>query len=258
MSSVQNDCPICMEVIELSKNCVTTECGHCFHANCLMTSVAHNGFGCPYCRTAMAQEVRKNEDDDDESEYEENEEEEDTEMFDDYILRGFRFFCNNIEGNVNHDDQDVVDEDNWIEAVERQRVGDNTAANPSVEFIAQNLVEQGVTVEQLVKILLRDHDEYDSHDQEFERIDDSIWGKIRILITNYNPAAAAVQNENEDDDGSISLSSEKSAEEEYRVIRDEYYEYDDGSLQRISYGSDGSRVFYPKVNTTPFHVSELD
>jgi hypothetical protein len=52
------DCPICMEQIEsFTKNCVTTECGHCFHTSCLMTSVAHNGFGCPYCRTAMAKKV---------------------------------------------------------------------------------------------------------------------------------------------------------------------------------------------------------
>ena len=49
------ECPICMDPIEGAKNSITTECGHAFHATCLMTSVAHNGFGCPYCRTAMAE-----------------------------------------------------------------------------------------------------------------------------------------------------------------------------------------------------------
>ena len=53
------ECPICMDCILDTKNRVTTECGHCFHTNCLMTSVAHNGFGCPYCRTAMAKKVVK-------------------------------------------------------------------------------------------------------------------------------------------------------------------------------------------------------
>ena len=71
--SSQTECPICMEEIVLTKNCVTTECGHCFHTNCLMTSVAHNGFACPYCRAAMAQTVNDDDDeyaddDDDDSE----------------------------------------------------------------------------------------------------------------------------------------------------------------------------------------------
>ena len=82
------DCPICMDCIEsTSKNCVTTECGHCFHTNCLMQSVAHNGFGCPYCRTAMADEP-----DDASTEYpgEENEEDEVDPLEDNYMLRGFR------------------------------------------------------------------------------------------------------------------------------------------------------------------------
>ena len=57
------ECPICMECILDTKNKVTTECGHCFHTNCLMTSVAHNGFGCPYCRTAMAEAVDDDDDD---------------------------------------------------------------------------------------------------------------------------------------------------------------------------------------------------
>ena len=56
------ECPICMDSIEISTNCVTTECGHCFHTNCLMKSIAHNGFGCPYCRTKMAEEPEEEED----------------------------------------------------------------------------------------------------------------------------------------------------------------------------------------------------
>ena len=59
-------CPICMDDIVNNVNCVTTECGHCFHASCLMTNVAHNGFGCPYCRTVMAEDQ---EDSDDDTEY---------------------------------------------------------------------------------------------------------------------------------------------------------------------------------------------
>ena len=86
------DCPICMDVIEGTKNCVTTDCGHQFHTNCLMKSVAHNGFGCPYCRTVMAEEVDEEEtiytDDDEEDEEYDDEGEE---LYNDYALRGLRF-----------------------------------------------------------------------------------------------------------------------------------------------------------------------
>ena len=58
-------------------NCVTTECGHQYHTSCLMRNVAHNGFGCPYCRTIMAEEPELSDDED--SEYEEDEEENDEE-----------------------------------------------------------------------------------------------------------------------------------------------------------------------------------
>ena len=103
MSAV-NECPICMEPIELNKNCLTTDCGHCFHTSCLMTSVAHNGFGCPYCRTKMAEEIA-----DEESEYEdesETDEEYENPTFCDYSLLGFRLFNNNINGE-DHDQEDL-------------------------------------------------------------------------------------------------------------------------------------------------------
>ena len=64
------ECPICMDAIDPDRNCVTTECGHKFHAKCLFANIAHNGFGCPCCRGKMAE---------DEEEEEEEEEEEDEE-----------------------------------------------------------------------------------------------------------------------------------------------------------------------------------
>jgi hypothetical protein len=49
-------CPICMDVVDSTKNCIITECGHSFHARCIMENITHNGFGCPYCRTMMVEE----------------------------------------------------------------------------------------------------------------------------------------------------------------------------------------------------------
>ena len=73
-----DDCPICLDTVEGTKNQTITDCGHCFHTSCLMTSVAHNGFGCPFCRTKMAEEVA-----DEESDYDDEEEEMDDDTDDD-------------------------------------------------------------------------------------------------------------------------------------------------------------------------------
>jgi len=175
------ECPICMDDIDVTKNCVTTECGHCFHSSCLMRNVAHNGFGCPYCRTTMAEEPEE-----DESVWSEISDEE--EMFDDFALRGFRFFMNNVQGDE-HDHEDELEEQEDMEdiAEEEQAVD----AKPTVAFIAQKLVEQGITMEHLLKVLLRDHEEYDAEDEEFERVDDDVFGKIRIIVSNYEPEPQA-------------------------------------------------------------------
>lgn len=49
--NVTGCCPICLEAIGL-KNCCITECGHCFHASCLLTGILINR-NCPLCRTAL-------------------------------------------------------------------------------------------------------------------------------------------------------------------------------------------------------------
>lgn len=168
------DCPICMEQIEsMTVNCVTTECGHCFHTNCLMQSVAHRGFGCPYCRSVMAEVPEE----DDESIWsdDEEEEEEDTE---DNNLRGFRLFWNTINGEE-HDEDDENDELGRVEP----RVSPNV---PSTEFVAEKLRTEGITFETLVKILCYyDHQEY-SEDTESGRMSDDVFDKISMIIDNYN------------------------------------------------------------------------
>ena len=178
--SSQTECPICMEEIVLTKNCVTTECGHCFHTNCLMTSVAHNGFACPYCRAAMAQAVN-----DDDDEYAEDDDDDSLYDFEDNedALRGFRFFFNNINSEE-PEEADVAAED--VMNAYQQELVEQQRAIPSIAIVTQKLVEQGVTIEQLVKTLLLDHEEYES-DDSLERTDDELFGKVRIIISNYTP-----------------------------------------------------------------------
>ena len=188
--STPNECPICMDTIDPAKNCVTTECGHCFHTKCLMNCVAHNGFGCPYCRSMMAEEIKK---EDDEWSYEEDDEdEEDEDMFNEDALRGFRFFMNNVHGEP-HEQEDIDEEEEDEEEDDTEENGSATPEQaipkPIPSFIAQKLTDEGVTIEQLVKTLLLDHDEYDEYGEVFERIEDELFGRIRRIVTNYTPDA---------------------------------------------------------------------
>lgn len=177
------ECPICMDAIEGAKNCVTTECGHTFHANCLMTSVAHNGFGCPYCRTAMAQVP---EDEDDDSDDDGDYDDEDEENFDDDALRGFRFFMNNLNSEE-HDEEDIEEENVFLQYEENTEPEEPQAPVPTASFITQKLTQQGVTMEDLVKIMLLNHGEYDTQSEHLERLDGEMFGKLRIIISNFTP-----------------------------------------------------------------------
>jgi hypothetical protein len=185
-----NECPICMEPIEMTKNCLTTECGHCFHTSCLMTSVAHNGFGCPYCRTKMAEEVV-----DEDSEY--DDEEEIYEQYDDYVLRGLRFFNNNLDGEQ-HDQEDLdeeEDEEDQYESSETENEADENEADenegnttpPPVSYVAQKLTEQGVTTEDLLKAILCSCHDYERDYEDFERVENEIVGRVSTILNNYTP-----------------------------------------------------------------------
>jgi len=178
------DCPICMDSIENTKNCVTTECGHCFHTNCLMKSVAHNGFGCPYCRTAMAEEPE-----DEDSSYSGEDDEEDEELYNDDSLRGFRFFWNIINGEEidEEDDADEQQLEEWedVDSDEDEEESRPNSNVPSIEFIGDKLRSQGISYDDLVTIILcRDHYEYEDNNIF---IDNKVYGKIRSIISRYDP-----------------------------------------------------------------------
>lgn len=123
----ESECPICMEIIDLCKNCSTTECGHKFHSNCLMRSIAFNGFGCPYCRFEMVEEI-------DDSEDEEDEEGEDREDGDE----------DGEEGDDDEDDEDYEGEDDENE----------NQPLPSFELIQKKFIDKGITYESLVKTIM--------------------------------------------------------------------------------------------------------
>jgi hypothetical protein len=154
-----------------------------------MQSVAHNGFGCPYCRTAMAEEPEEESAWSDEQEMTVEQE-----MFNDNALRGFRFFWN-LLNEEEHDEDDDADEqqlEEWAERVANEEVDPNI---PSTTFVAQKLREQGVTFEQIIDMICKlDHNEYQTlaNESAAEEFDNVLFGKIRIIVSNYTPQQAVV------------------------------------------------------------------
>lgn len=192
MNNAVCECPICMEDVFSGKNCVVTECGHSFHTSCLMTNVAHNGFGCPYCRTEMAAEQEDDSDDEAEDEdwvagmpraYVAGRRE-------DYALRGMRWLFQQVDGQDGDQDgeEDEEQDDNPDEVLEadEDEDADNTP-KPSLRYLTQKLTQHGVTMEMLVKTLLLEHEEYIDMDEECTRVCDELFGKVRIIVSNYDP-----------------------------------------------------------------------
>ena len=210
MSQIENvECPICFDTIGVQNN-VTTECGHKFHASCLMKNVSVNGFGCPCCRAVMATKNRpdsryRNNDDNEEDynhynphyyDVDENEEGEidedetstllddipEEERFSDFALRGLRLLTSLLEGQE-QELEDVNAENAELLQAEEE---DEDYVIPSLEYVACALEEQGITYKKLVAGLLMDHEEYSDREEEFENFAGDIWGKLRSIISNFN------------------------------------------------------------------------
>jgi len=180
-----------MEDVFSGKNCVVTECGHSFHTSCLMTNVAHNGFGCPYCRTEMAEEQADSDDED-------GEDDDDwvagmprpyvLGRREDYALRGMRWLFQQQQADGQDNEQDNEEDDNPDEVLEADEDTDaDDTPKPSLRYLTQKLAQRGVTMEMLVKTLLMEHEEYIDMDDECTRTCDELFGKVRIIVSNYDP-----------------------------------------------------------------------
>lgn len=179
------ECPICMDTIEFNKNCVMTECGHAFHCSCLMQNAAHNGFGCPYCRTKMAEEVEEENEDEDEDE---NDIENET-VFEEDVLTSFRMFHQRING----EEVEEEPEEDWESVASDEDQEDEDEEQdvmPDAAYTAQKLIERGITMEDLVKnILFQEHSNFEEHYTEYSRRSSEVYGQFRAIISQYTPQA---------------------------------------------------------------------
>jgi len=140
------------------------------------------------------------EEDDEDSEYDSEEEDDDDETNDNdsensdvgtirepysnYALLGLRLFTNRLE-DVEHDPEDVMaDYTLTFQSQEDQTV------IPTIEYITEKLIEQGVTMNQLVHTLAMDHREYENWDEP-EMIYADLSERIRRIINEF-PEKTAV------------------------------------------------------------------
>ena len=177
-------CPICLdELTPTSTNFTSTPCGHCFHSTCLLENVVRNGAGCPYCRHQMVEEPEEEQDNTTILSETSGRNLSDVVLrqMEDDALRGLRFFTNIIEGEP-HEDEDLLDED--ASPHEEPAID---APKPTPAQIVERLTALGVTMEDMVKVLLfqHEHDEYEAEELEFSEKEDEIFGKMRIIISNW-------------------------------------------------------------------------
>ena len=184
MSATNTECPICMDTFVGIVNKVVTECGHAFHCSCLMQNVAHNGFGCPYCREKMAEEPEEEEPEEEDTiswhDIDTLFDDEEITVFEEEALTSFRMFHQRINGEEVEEEEDqddwatIVDEEENQEEVEVQQL-------PSSSFLAEKLTEKGITYEDLVKSLLNCEHDY----PDFRMRNAEIYGQFKIIISRY-------------------------------------------------------------------------
>ena len=181
-ANIATECPICMENIDSVCNRVVTECGHAFHCSCLMKNAAHNGFGCPYCRTVMAEQPEDSDSEDDDSDSEEET------VFDEDALTSFRMFHQRINGEEIEEQEE--DDDDWGTVDSEVEVEGEVLVSelPDSSYVAEKLLGRGITFEDLVKdALFNAHSNWGDHFSEYERRSSEVYGQFRAVITQFSP-----------------------------------------------------------------------
>lgn len=146
-----------MEIIIENNDKTTTNCGHNFHSSCLFRNIAHNGFCCPYCRNVLTEQIiniKK-----EEREVEHIDYMDDNYKYNDYELRGFRWFFDRVNGNeIEQFGYEKPYEDVYLEEYyENQEKIKNLIPIP---FIKQKLIKKGMTYDDLIKYIFTT-DNYD-------------------------------------------------------------------------------------------------
>lgn len=166
-------CPICMDDLIGINNTVTTECGHQFHATCLMQNIAHNGFSCPYCRNVMIEDISETETEIDEDDNEDDNEDDDNTTIDSSMV--------GLSDNEYMYNLTLVCVRNLFVDNEEERIN----RPPPVEWITQKMIERGFTLDRFVKAILMDYDDYNDIEEECLEEADIIYEHILHIVEDY-------------------------------------------------------------------------
>jgi hypothetical protein len=159
-----------------------------------MQNAICNGFGCPYCRTEMAKELKPEEDDDEDEEEddEDEDEEEDSIIYDaheqDNALTSFRMFNQRLDGEEVEEEVEELEEEFVEDASDYSNRHDaaRRMVTPSSSYVAQKLMERGITYEDLVKnTLFQEHSSWDLYYTEHERKSQEVYGQFKAIIHRY-------------------------------------------------------------------------
>ena len=159
------ECPICMDDINPTKNCIITDCNHTFHASCMLKSIVHGNFDCPCCRFELAEPLEEEDD------YEDNDEEEDEDEEEYELYVGFRALFIRAEGNefLEEDEDEEDDEDGEL--------------NVPLNYFVNKLKSLNYTYEDLVKVLADEACfKFELEDRNLDLLE-----KVQELAENYQP-----------------------------------------------------------------------
>lgn len=165
---MNTECSICLEVLDGVHNRLTTDCGHCFHTNCFLQNVSHNGFACPNCRNQLVEEPDCESDDEDD--YDDDYDSEDEESDDDtsvsvagpglesHLLRGFRWLFQRVEDDDEDDDDDDYDDDDILQFQRaHEQFNEGHYANISLQFVGEQMRQREISFDDLVALIAFPH-----------------------------------------------------------------------------------------------------
>ena len=167
IATAMMECPICMDDINPTKNCIITDCNHTFHASCMLKSIVHGNFDCPCCRFELAEPPEEEDEDDYEHDYEDDYEDE--EEYELYV--GFRALFVRAEGNEFLEEDEYDDEDEEGELI------------VPLNYFVNKLKSLNYTYEDLVKVFADEA----CYKKELEERSNGLLEKVQELAENYQP-----------------------------------------------------------------------
>ena len=88
---------------------------------------------------------------------------------------------------VGRPSRQVEETEDEEDAEEENAEEEEEAPKPTPSYIAQKLVEQGISMDDMVKLLLVNLNEYEREFDDFDRVENEMFGRVKSIMNNYNP-----------------------------------------------------------------------